>query len=67
MTGNPVEPTWKKITIKLKVVQTYELAIEAPDQAHAEEVAIEEYNDGNMRKDEPVNEDVSVESCIQDS
>ena len=62
-----IEPTQKKFTIKLKVIQTYELTIEAPDQANAEEVAIEEYNDGNMRKDDPINEDVSVESCIQDS
>ena len=62
-----IEPTQKKFTIKLKVIQTYELTIEAPDQANAEEVAIEEYNSGNMRKDDPINEDVSVESCIQDS
>jgi|TARA_R110001592_G_scaffold39438_3_gene129753 hypothetical protein len=62
-----IEPTHKKFTIKLKVIQTYELTIEAPDQANAEEVAIEEYNNGNMRKDDPINEDVSVESCIQDS
>ena len=62
-----IEPTHKKFTIKLKVIQTYELTIEAPDQANAEEVAIEEYNNGNMHKDDPINEDVSVESCIQDS
>ena len=62
-----IEPTHKKFTINLKVIQTYELTIEAPDQANAEEVAIEEYNNGNMRKDDPINEDVSVESCIQDS
>ena len=52
----------KKFDIKLRVVEIYQMDIEAENKMDAEEVAIEEYNSGNTDNDMP-DITISIDSC----
>jgi|TARA_R110000744_G_scaffold267290_2_gene381168 hypothetical protein len=52
----------KKFDVKIRVVQTYQMDIEAENKEDAGVVAIEDYNNGNCKNDEPETT-ISIDSC----
>ena len=52
----------KNFVVKLRVVEIYQMDVEAENKIDAEEVAIEEYNSGNTDNDMP-DVTISIDSC----
>ena len=52
----------KNFVVQLRVVKIYSMDVEADNEMDAEEVAIEEYNNGNTDNDMP-DITISIDSC----
>ena len=59
----------KKFHIKLRASEIYEMDFEAASAKDAKELAMEEYNVGNCKKDHQDHSEtiVSIDSCVEDA
>jgi len=59
----------KKFHVKLRASEIYEMDFEAENSKAAEELAIEEYNVGNCKRDHQDHSEtiISIDSCVEDA